>query len=61
MAIGGGISGQWFIVATPTGSNATTFHNVITGSGWSSSFTANAGPGVPTPANWGTLDNYPTN
>jgi hypothetical protein len=61
MAIGAGISGQWFIVATPTGSNATTFHNVITGSGWSSSFTANAGPGVPTPPNWGTDNNYPTN
>lgn len=60
MAINGGISGQWFIVATPTGSNATTFHNVITGSGWSSSFTAFF-PATPTPANWGTVNNYPTN
>jgi hypothetical protein len=60
MAIGAGISGQWFIVATPTGSNATTFHNVITGSGWSSSFTA-FNPATPTPAAWGTLLNYPTN
>jgi hypothetical protein len=60
MAIGAGISGQWFIVATPTGSNATTFHNVITGSGWSSSFTA-LNPGLPTPANWGTAGTYPTN
>ena len=60
MAIGAGISGQWFIVATPTGSNATTFHNVITGSGWSSSFTA-FNPATPTPAAWGTLNNYPTN
>ena len=59
MAIGGGISGQWFIVATPTGSNATTFHNVITGSGWSSSFTAFF-PATPTPANWGSTLNYPT-
>lgn len=60
MAIGAGISGQWFIVATPTGSNATTFHNVITGSGWSSSFTA-FNPGTSTPANWGTAGVYPTN
>ena len=60
MAVGAGISGQWFIVATPTGSNATTFHNVITGSGWSSSFTA-FNPATPTPAAWGTLLNYPTN
>ena len=60
MAIGAGISGQWFIVATPTGSNATTFHNVITGSGWSSSFST-FNPNTPTPAAWGTLLNYPTN
>jgi hypothetical protein len=60
MAIGAGISGQWFIVATPTGSNATTFHNVLTGSGWSSSFTT-FNPSTPTPANWGTAGNYPTN
>jgi hypothetical protein len=60
MAIGTGISGQWFIVATPTGSNATTFHNVITGSGWSSSFST-FNPATPTPAAWGTLLNYPTN
>jgi hypothetical protein len=60
MAIGAGISGQWFIVATPTGSNATTFHNVITGSGWSSSFST-FNPATPTPADWGTLLKYPTN
>ncbi len=59
MAVGAGISGQWFIVATPTGSNATTFHNVITGSGWSSSFTA-FNPATPTPADWGSTLNYPT-
>lgn len=71
MPIGpGDHSGRWFVIASPTGSGvippvgegAPVFHNIITGSNWTSSaLLQQIADSSPFPSPWGTAGNYPTN
>lgn len=71
MPIGpGDHSGRWFVIASPTGSGVVppvgeggpVFHNIITGSNWTSSAKLQQiADSSPFPSPWGTVGNYPTN